>query len=83
VDFVVENHRRDEVTLLHDNHIGSGKVGRWKQDLTVEQVRVLTMVFAQSLDVLGYEFDRSLVGADPTMAAPDGSATYSGASMRS
>jgi hypothetical protein len=77
-DVVLENHRRDLVTLLHDNHIGTGKVGRWKQDLTVEQGRMLTKIFAKSLVVLGDEFDRSLVGADPSIAAPDANATYPG-----
>jgi hypothetical protein len=51
---ISNNHRRDPITLLHDNHLGSGKVGRWKEDLTAEQGRVLTQLFNRSLNALGY-----------------------------
>jgi hypothetical protein len=54
-DFVLGNHRRDRVTLLHDNHIGSAKAGRWKDDLTAEQAQFLTQLFQPSLQAMGYE----------------------------
>jgi hypothetical protein len=61
-DPVLGNHRRDRLTLLHDNHIGSAKAGRWRDDLTVEQAVFLTKLFEPSLRVMGYEID----GAAPS-----------------
>jgi hypothetical protein len=54
-DPVLGNHRRDRLTLLHDNHIGSAKPGRWKDDLSAEQARFLTQLFEPSLRAMGYE----------------------------
>jgi hypothetical protein len=31
----------DEATLLHINHIDSAKIGRWKEDLSLEEVRAI------------------------------------------
>jgi Sulfotransferase domain len=55
VDIGLGNHRRDRVSLLHDNHIGSAKSGRWKTDLTAEQGQMLTQIFRPGLEALGYE----------------------------
>jgi hypothetical protein len=55
VDIVMDVHRRDPITLLHDNHFGSGEVGRWRHDLTAEQGARLTQFFRQSLQTLGCE----------------------------
>jgi hypothetical protein len=52
---IANNHRRDPTTLLHDNHLGTAKVARWKQDLTPEQGQFLTQLFNRSLKALGYE----------------------------
>jgi hypothetical protein len=60
IDTVLNTHRRDLKTLLHDNHIGTGKVGKWKQDLTDEQGQQLTQLFRRSLLLLGYETEASL-----------------------
>jgi hypothetical protein len=55
VDVGLDNHRRDKLTLLHDNHIGNAQVGRWKKELTVEQGEYLTKVFRENLTELEYE----------------------------
>lgn len=69
-DVVVGEHRRDRVTLLHDNHIDSAEVGRWKRDLTPEQGQYLTKLFQRNLQVLGYEIDPSLASSSPDPATP-------------
>jgi hypothetical protein len=60
VDTVLGSHRRDRVTLLHDNHISSGKAGRWKEDLTAEQGQFLIDKFAPMLQAMGYETRQSI-----------------------
>jgi hypothetical protein len=52
-------HRVDPVTLLHDNHLGGGKIGRWKDELTPSQQQQLSRLFAPVLGILGYETERS------------------------
>jgi hypothetical protein len=52
--------RRHNETLLHENHISSAKPGRWKTDFTDSQARVLTELFSQSLQTLGYETPQSI-----------------------
>ncbi len=54
VDVGRDNHRRDRVTLLHDNHIGSVQPGRWRRDLTPQQMRLLSETFGGCLQTLGY-----------------------------
>jgi hypothetical protein len=54
-DAVLGGHRRERVTLLHDNHIGSAKVGKWKEDLSAEQGQLVTQLFMPSLQVFGYD----------------------------
>jgi hypothetical protein len=46
----------DSRTLLHVNHVDSGKVGRWKDELSPEQVRILNQRFADWMPRLGYSF---------------------------
>jgi hypothetical protein len=60
IDTVMQSHRRDLTTLLHDNHIGSAKIGRWKLDLNDEQGQYLTNLFSRTLLMLGYETEGSL-----------------------
>lgn len=52
IDF--EGHRREKVTLLHDNHIGTGMVGRWRKDLTDSQVKEVNQIFDRTVEILGY-----------------------------
>jgi len=52
--------RRHRTTLLHENHIGSAKPGRWKEDFTAAQGRYLTHLFANILLTLGYETQQSI-----------------------
>jgi hypothetical protein len=75
-------HRRHLTTLLHDNHIGTAKVGRWKQDLTDAQGRQLTHLFANTLLNLGYETQESIQKylVDTKPAAPNAGRFANGAS---
>jgi hypothetical protein len=59
-DPVTGGHRRERMTLLHDNHIGSAKIGRWKEDLTIDQAWLVTRLFEASLRALGYEVEQPL-----------------------
>jgi hypothetical protein len=52
--------RRHVTTLLHDNHIGTARVGRWKQDLTKSQGQQLTRLFSNILLTMGYETEQSI-----------------------
>lgn len=70
VDIILDVHRRDRTTLLHDNHIGTGEVGRWRRDLTPEQGQMLTKLLWRSLQVLGYESDGSIAAAGRPAGAP-------------
>jgi hypothetical protein len=56
-DTLPEAHRRDRVTLLHDNHIGTTEVNRWKHDLTPQQGQLVSQLFQRSLEALGYTAD--------------------------
>lgn len=74
-DAVEGSHRRHVKTLLHDNHIGTAKIGRWKEDLTDAQGQQLTRQFAGVLVTLGYETLRSIEAylMDTAPAAADAS----------
>jgi hypothetical protein len=50
-----ENHRVDPQTWLHDNHIQSGKAGRWKDEMEPWQVQALSQAFDPWLARMGYE----------------------------
>jgi hypothetical protein len=63
-DPVLGGHSRDRLTLLHDNHIGSAKSGRWKDDLSPEQAAYLTQLFQSSLRAMGYEADGRGIASD-------------------
>jgi hypothetical protein len=56
----VASHRVDAATHVHENHIDSAAVGRWKTELSAEQGRWLTEFFASWLLNLGYETQESL-----------------------
>ena len=47
--------RVDPATHLHENHIHSGRVGRWRDELPADQQDLLTDVFHPWLVELGYE----------------------------
>jgi hypothetical protein len=57
-------HRVDPVTNLHDNHIFSGKPGRWRLEMTSEEARMLTQLFRPWLLSLGYETQDSLAALE-------------------
>jgi hypothetical protein len=48
------NHRVDPETWLHDNHIQSGQAGRWKNEMSEDQIDVLERAYGPWLDRLGY-----------------------------
>jgi hypothetical protein len=50
----MESHRVDPQTWLHDNHIQSGKPGRWKDEMEPYQVEILSQAFDPWLARLGY-----------------------------
>lgn len=54
------SHLVDRVTNLHENHIQSGKTGRWRTELTEEQNRILLNAFGKILISLNYETESSL-----------------------
>ena len=69
-------HRRHRITLLHDNHIGNAKAGRWKDELTDEQGQLVTQLFQQDLQAMGYENPASASTSHPNLTQPeDGPAT--------
>jgi hypothetical protein len=49
-----EDHRVDPQTWLHHNHIHSGQVGRWREEMSPQQAQELNRVFAPWLERLGY-----------------------------
>jgi hypothetical protein len=49
-----EDHRVDPQTWLHHNHIHSGQPGRWREELSAEQIQHLKGEFAPWLERLGY-----------------------------
>ncbi len=56
-----DNHKVDPTTHLHENHFNGGTIGRWKQELSPEQIRISTEFFASWLLRLNYETPDSLV----------------------
>ena len=58
-----EDHRVDPQTWLHHNHIHSGQVGRWREEMSPQQVQEINRVFTPWLERLGY------VGAPATKRA--------------
>jgi len=56
----IASHRVDPVTHLHEHHIGSAKMGRWRDDFSPAQGRWLTEYFSPWLLQLGYETQQSL-----------------------
>jgi hypothetical protein len=56
----VATHRVDPVTQLHENHLNGGKIGRWRDELSREQIAYMTEFFAPWLIKLGYETPQSL-----------------------
>jgi hypothetical protein len=65
------SHRRHAQTLLHENHVGSAKPGRWKTDLTELQGKQLTHVFANYLLAFGYETVQSIQAILPQAGPPN------------
>ncbi|MDQ7787564.1 MAG: sulfotransferase domain-containing protein [Thermodesulfovibrionales bacterium] len=53
-------HLVDPLTMLHDNHIQGGICGRWKQEFSNEQKRLLLNTLKSWLVILGYETDDSI-----------------------
>ena len=53
--FQVGTHTIDRKTLLHSNHIGSAKIGRWQDDLNLEQKLLVNAVFKRWLVDLEFE----------------------------
>jgi hypothetical protein len=56
----VADHRVDPATQLHENHLNGGTIGRWKNELTRDQIAYMTEFFAPWLIKLGYETSQSL-----------------------
>jgi hypothetical protein len=56
----IQSHRVDPDTHLHENHIGNAKIGRWKDEFSLDQARWLTEYFSPWLLQLGYETQESL-----------------------
>lgn len=63
-------HKREFVTLLHDNHIGTGMVGRWRKDLTPQQAERVTEIFQRAVEILGYPDATGLGAMIPDGAHP-------------
>lgn len=53
--FQVGTHMIDRRTLLHLNHIGSAKIGRWQDDLDSEQQLLVNAIFKRWLIDLEFE----------------------------
>jgi hypothetical protein len=53
----LDNHRVDPGNHLHENHIHSGKVGRWRDEFSADQAKRLTSIFKPWLLKFGYELD--------------------------
>jgi len=64
-------HRRHRITLLHDNHIGNARAGRWKDELTDEQGQQLTQLFQHDLQAMGYESPASANTSHPNVTQWD------------
>jgi len=50
-----DDHRVDPETWLHDNHIQSGRPGRWRDELTPAQASALQQEFGTRLSRMGYD----------------------------
>jgi len=50
----MNDHRVDPETWLHDNHIQNGRHGRWKEEMSADQVRILNETYGPWLQRLGY-----------------------------
>jgi hypothetical protein len=53
----VADHRVDPLTQLHNNHIHSAKIGRWRDELTADEGRELTRIFHPWLVKFGYDIE--------------------------
>jgi hypothetical protein len=62
-------HRIDPTTHLHENHINSGTVGRWKRELALDKALCLNDLLAPWLVKLGYETAESLRSLADALAA--------------
>jgi Sulfotransferase domain len=70
---------RHATTLLHDNHIGSALVGRWKLDLSPAQGRQLTHLFQKSSTISLKPLEaRRLAWIDPLIDRPSESVESAG-----
>ncbi|MDX2035225.1 MAG: sulfotransferase domain-containing protein [Isosphaeraceae bacterium] len=49
--------RHDPATLLHWNHLRSGRVGSWREEATISQRRIMADLFGEWLERTGYELD--------------------------
>jgi hypothetical protein len=58
----IADHRIDPATHLHSNHINGGTIGRWRVELSAEQIDYATEYFAPWLLRLGYETPDTLAG---------------------
>jgi hypothetical protein len=58
-----DDHKVDPTTHLHENHFNGGTIGRWKTELSPEQIRISTEFFASWLLQLNYETSESLEAA--------------------
>lgn len=54
------DHYVDPETNLHEGHIRGGKIGRWKDELSAEQIETITRELGPWLVRLGYETEESL-----------------------
>lgn len=55
-----QSHLVDNKTILHQDHIHGGKIGRWKNDLNQEQQKTVNQEFKEMLIKLGYETSESM-----------------------
>jgi hypothetical protein len=56
----IDSHRVDPRTHLHENHIDNARIGRWKDELSADQGRYVSELFAPWLLKWGYETQASL-----------------------
>jgi hypothetical protein len=61
--YLIAQARVDPSTRLHENHVFDGKIGRWRNEFTVEQGRWLTEYFSAWLLQLGYETPQTIAGS--------------------
>ena len=53
----VETMRYDEVTQIHQTHIGDQKIGKWRDRFSMEERHRLTSLFEPFLHSMGYDLD--------------------------